>query len=990
MRAEAVSVTPLPLRITDFHSFTEEKNMDHNGNNDMSAEEILARLKASTAGTSGGKKSTEKGKRYKFRKTLKQSPKKAEDTVTDDELDVDALMRKYLSEEEYEVVTRRYKAKDDDSEEELVKSLEQIDELDDGELSLDSEDDDSSVASDGEYTAPDGEVFSMLSAGGKVCDIPELDGDNGKDDTDGKTAVYTDADEDTLPFVKVIDADDTDSDDKFSATDIFASSDDRESDDELDSEDDLTDSEDDIIIPASDGTGGDLENTTVVNGVMRVSADRSDDLTKTAVFDESLYIGDTDSENADGEDGDMTLASVDTDGEDGDMTVISDGADSEDDDISIFTADNIGISDTSDDDIFSLTDEQRKDIEGDDIDETDANLMIAFGMDEELELALGKDRAEKIVSDNRDEVSDDGDDDSDDEDDIPEREYISPVETKEIKEKYKNEFGRNVLSLFGIGGVAVILFFYENITLFGGSLPEALSPRYYPIVNVMIGLQLLVLAFAVGYKTLWKGIRGLTTKKPVPESFLPVILLISLIYAVVSCFFPIGAVPSTYFFPATLALLLAVYNERLDLRREIMSFNTVSSKMNKFALEKLELDEAELETKAFDKFLPKKTSVFKINKTAFVDGYFRRTRAYPSAKHILKAFIPASVAIFVAAVVAGTIIMKNFPDAFTFAYSVFFFSLPGAIFLSFGMPSFRAARIAYREGSAFIGEAALDEYTSAGSISFDDRDVFPTGGVKLRSVKVFGSGRLDTVIYTAASVYSFIGGPLSDVLNVATADFGRSDNAEIISVDNEGIDAVVDGKHIYLGKANYLRRKGYVPVSDPDDEDIAANGEMSIMYLVADDEVIAKLYIKYRLDPSFENTIKRLYKSGICVGIKTVDPNIDDEMLGTKIKLEKYPVRVLKYNDIAEGKRGADRTDSGIVSKKSAKSLLRVFTLCDKIKHVTKTNLAVDLLTVIAGLIICSAVAIIGNAAAVPSIFVALFQIFWIVPVYLMSKFMLL
>ena len=112
-------------------------------------------------------------------------------------------------------------------------------------------------------------------------------------------------------------------------------------------------------------------------------------------------------------------------------------------------------------------------------------------------------------------------------------------------------------------------------------------------------------------------------------------------------------------------------------------------------------------------------------------------------------------------------------------------------------------------------------------------------------------------------------------------------------------------------------------------------------------------------------------------------------MLSTKITLSKYPVRVLKYSDINESKRGTDRTESGIVSKKSAKALLGVFTLCDKTKHITKTNIAVNMITMITGIIICLAVAIIGNVASVASVYVALFQTFWLIPVYIMAKFML-
>jgi cation transport ATPase len=113
-------------------------------------------------------------------------------------------------------------------------------------------------------------------------------------------------------------------------------------------------------------------------------------------------------------------------------------------------------------------------------------------------------------------------------------------------------------------------------------------------------------------------------------------------------------------------------------------------------------------------------------------------------------------------------------------------------------------------------------------------------------------------------------------------------------------------------------------------------------------------------------------------------------MLGTRIRLTKYPVRVLIYNDLSDRSRGAERTDSGIVSKKSVKALLTAFTLCDKTKHITKTNLLICALTLIIGMVIVAGVSFMGTIAAVGSVYAALFQLFWLIPVYLISRFLLM
>ena len=897
-------------------------------NNDISADELLAKLKANME--DGGTKSGDGKKRYRFRKTEKTASPVTEEEIKREmpesdtgfvspvpkseiaDLDIDALMKKYLPQDEYEKFSG--KSISGMKEDEFVDSL-----------SSAAEDETPVPDGSGTYAAPDTELFSTLSEGGKVCDIPG----------EGDTAEMPGSTGDTAEVSDSAGAGDTVMFDTESGNESAPEAAEGQS------------------APSAPGKPVNDGNETVVFSLNDVPEQPAP------------------SELPAPEEENVPELPGNEAGESGEI---------------------IGNPENLPGEAIAAASEENGAADPDGFDETDANLMLAFGMEDELEKAMGKENADRLRSDMEKSIPEDQIKKKKVREEKPGelREFITPVEAKGIFENYKTAFGKNALSLFAMAAVVIVLFFYENIITLGGHLPDALNPVYYPVVNVMVGLQFLFIGIGIAYRSLIKGIRGLIDRKPVPESFIPLILIVSVIYAVCVCFFSPDITPATFNFPASLCLLLAVFNERMDLRREIMSFNIISSRRTKFALEKLELGDAELETKAFDKFLPKQPAVFKINKTGFIDGYFRRTKAYPSTKLVLKAFIPASAAIAAASLVMGAILLRDWQSAVMLAYTAFFFSLPATVFIAFGLPAFRASKLAFAENSAFVGESALDEYTTAGSISFDDREVFPTAGVKLRSVKVFGSGRIDTVIYNVASIYSVLGGPLSDVLNVATADLGRSEDTEILSVDNEGVEALVDGKHLYAGKADYLRKNGYVPVSDPDDEEIVSGGEISIMYLVCDDEVIAKLYIRYRIDPGFEVTVKRLYKSGICVGIKTVDPNINDEMLSTKIKLAKYPVRVLKYSDISGSRRGSDRTDSGIVSKKSAKALLSVFTLCDRIKHVTKTNIAVDIITMITGLAVCIATAVIGSVVSVPSLYVALFQLFWLIPVYLMSKFMLL
>ncbi len=1018
--------------------------MDDKHSSDISADELLKKLRENMS-EEGEEAASDGRKKYKFRRSGKiTAPVSEEDIKAQmpedsgytfespvprseiEDLDLDELMRKYLPEEDYRRMTEKTAPTESEEEDEFVRTLSSIDLPEEG----DEEDGEESEDAKG-YTAPDEELYMHLSAGGKVCDVPELDGeyDSMADTTPAPLRPMTDIDK-TIAFIS--DDDDEEEGGFISVREIMAAQN-AASDDESDEAEDeeptktvtdltktleieITDEGDEATSdtvtftavsedePEEIPDGGDDENTED-EPEFDFDSELGDDIgLDESVFDElfgrseskSDTYGITDEVDTDF-DPFFTEPEPDTEPENEPETEEPEPT-SEEDDITAETqtgTDDSGETVSAEDTALvpvEEEDELGEDVADDELDETDVNLMVAFGMDEELEAAIGKESADKLRTDTDNLLTDT---EPEKEKPKPEpvkepiKEFVSPTEIKGIFESYKAEYGKSAIRLFVIAAVALLLFFYENLGIFGGKQPDVFNPEFYPVVHIMAGFQLLLIGFAVLYKDVIAGFKNLISKKPTVESLLPVMFGASALYSVIACFFGAGSTILGFNFPIALALFFFAFGRRLDLRREIMTFRIISSKRSKFALEKLDIIDAELETKAFDKFLPKQPDIFRINKTAFIDGYFRRTGEYSSVKSTLNAFIPATLVSFVAGIIIGLIAKGNFADGMSAGYAAFAFSLPVSVFFTFSLPMFRASKVSYDDGSAIVGEGALDEYTTASSISFDDREVFPTAGVKLRSIKVFGSGRLDTAIYYMASIYSCIGGPLSDVLNVATADIGRSQDIEVISIDSDGIETVVDGKHLYAGKADYLRHNGYLPVTDPEDEEIEG-GDISILFLVCDDEVVAKFYVRYRIDPEFEATLKSLYKSGICVGIKTVDPNINDEMLSTRIRLTKYPVRVLKYEDLNDRSRGADRTDSGIVSKKSVKALLRAFTLCDKTKHVTKTNLMIAALSLLGGIAITAVLAFLGSVAALSSVYVALYQLFWIAAVYLLSRFLLM
>lgn len=492
-------------------------------NNDISADELLAKLKANME--DGGTKSGDGKKRYRFRKTEKTASPVTEEEIKREmpesdtgfvspvpkseiaDLDIDALMKKYLPQDEYEKFSG--KSISGMKEDEFVDSL-----------SSAAEDENPVPDGSGAYAAPDTELFSTLSEGGKVCDIPG----------EGDTAEMPGSTGDTAEVSDSAGAGDTV---------MFDTESGNESAPEA--------AEGQSAPSAPEKPGNDVNETVVfsLNDVPEQPAP---------------------SELPAPEEENVPELPGNEAGESGEI---------------------IGNPENLPGEAIAAASEENGAADPDGFDETDANLMLAFGMEDELEKAMGKENADRLRSDMEKSIPEDQIKKKKVREEKPGelREFITPVEAKGIFENYKTAFGKNALSLFAMAAVVIVLFFYENIITLGGHLPDALNPVYYPVVNVMVGLQFLFIGAGIAYRSLIKGIRGLIDRKPVPESFIPLILLVSVIFAVCVCFFSPDVTPVTFNFPASLCLLFAVLNERMDLRREIMSFNIISSKRTKFALE---------------------------------------------------------------------------------------------------------------------------------------------------------------------------------------------------------------------------------------------------------------------------------------------------------------------------------------------------------------------------------------------------------------------
>ncbi|MBE6559647.1 MAG: hypothetical protein E7662_00870 [Ruminococcaceae bacterium] len=615
------------------------------------------------------------------------------------------------------------------------------------------------------------------------------------------------------------------------------------------------------------------------------------------------------------------------------------------------------------------------------VDDTEQNLFVGWGMEDQLDKKAGVGTADKVAARNDAEAKEY----EEQQRRVVEYEYTERSQTPKIAAAYKYSLTSLKIKMAAAAFLAVLAFFFENISIFGVQFAGALDPAVYPVVYIMVSLQIMLLACAVAYEQIFAGVRNLITGRPTPESVLAVLAVFGVLYSTIAAMLSVqGVEPPVYNFAVAACALMALVFSYLNTKREIFSFNIVSSKKQKFVFRRIPSSASSPESEAFGALDEDNPDVLQIEQADFVDGYFSRTTAILNSTRVyvtamLTVITAAAVLLAIFAAVGGA----SAADAVSIAYVAILGAIPMSMFFTYSYPFYKANQDAYEMDSTIVGESSLEEYAGASIISFDDKNVFPSYGVKVQNIKIVGNNRIDRILYYAASVFSAAGGPLGDVFDVATIEMGHSDDVEILSAGVGYLEASVDGRSIVFGRSSVLTELGIELPAETVEEDSYIEGDLSIMYMVRDGKYVAKMYIKYIMDADFEFIVRQFANNGTCVCVKTLDPNIDEEMIFSKVKGKKYPLKVVKLHD---GDADRERADSGIVTRGSTKGLLQVVSLCDTVLSVKRTNMIISIIAAIVTLTIMFIVSLSGNLSAIGSWLVVANQLFWMIPAALTTK----
>lgn len=619
-----------------------------------------------------------------------------------------------------------------------------------------------------------------------------------------------------------------------------------------------------------------------------------------------------------------------------------------------------------------------------DLDATDINLMVAFGLDDELAKTMGPKVAAKLTE----EIDAEAKDREEMLKKSVENEYVDPYQTPTFAAEFRKRQSHLKIKL-GLTLVAsVLLLLYENLKVFGVQFSGALDPMVYPVVYVMISLQIMLFAAAPAYEQLLCGIKNIFIGRIDPRSAAAIANIIAIVYSVMQAeSSTVGVEPVTVNACAAFASLGALVYDLMNTKRDILSFNIVSSKRPKYAVTCVGAAESGIPAELFPDDEAVDGGILQTEKTRFVDKFFARTTySTKSSRSFSAAYIFIAV---IAAALMGVFCAVRDSSASPIGASVvtFFAAAPLSLFIAMAYPFYKGSSDAYDFDGAILGEASAEEYAEAGTVCFNDIDAFPSYGVKVQNIKIYNNHRIDRVLYYAASAFKKAGGPLSDVFEVATMEIGISDDVAILEAGKGYLATEVDSKSIIFGGADVLREHGINLPDSVTEEDAYLSSELSSMYMIREGKLMAKLLVRYMLDSDFEFLLKDLSDEGMCACIKTFDPNIDDELILDKLgRKGDYPFRVIRYTSADEIGRVNDRVSSGIVSRGTTKTLLNLISTCAKMLDVRRTGFVVGTISALIAVVIVWLMLTAGSFASLSSLAIVAYQLLWAAIVYLLTK----
>ena len=572
------------------------------------------------------------------------------------------------------------------------------------------------------------------------------------------------------------------------------------------------------------------------------------------------------------------------------------------------------------------------------------------------------------------------------------KEYTARSQTAAIKSKYAQDKMKTIVRLGATALFAILLCVYD---VFGNKFGGSLDPAVYPVVNIMISLQLLLIAAAFSVKRLIVGANEIFKGNLTVYSMSVIAVLISVIYDVVLAI----TVPESFTlcnFPAAICLLFCALHDYFTIEREISVFDRLSSWQSVVTLERVDsaMLSAELGEDEADG-VGTVGQTFRIRKGAFAENYFKHVnRRHPVSK-MLAFFVTPSLAIALIIFFISLAFDKTFAQAVNAFAGVSLFSLPMFMFVSMSYPFYKLITKNLSSDAVILNESAVNENRRVDTVVFEEADLFDETSLTINRISVCDKNQMHDVfdiMCAVSAMYNKIGGRIAGAFRASTADGDTPEDVSILSVDDGGFEGMADGRRYCVGSDAYLASKGIAVTRYYDDKYIVSNPGGVVLHIAVDGAEVFKLYLTYNISGNTLALINDFADLKTRIVLRTIDPNVNLELIlrilsssfDGNLTLIRKPFGIVGAE--ADGKDEALVDGGIIINGEAPEAVLETVNACRFFSAFTKFNFAAGIVVFAIGALLAFVLGIIGAIVDMSSIFIFIYQVLSIIPCIFFSS----
>lgn len=567
------------------------------------------------------------------------------------------------------------------------------------------------------------------------------------------------------------------------------------------------------------------------------------------------------------------------------------------------------------------------------------------------------------------------------------KEYVSRTQTDSLKSKYASDKLKLIVRLGATALFAVLLCVYD---MFGDKFGGVLDSSLYPVVNIMISLQLLLIVAAFSVKRLLSGVNAILKGDLNAYSIGAAGVIIAVIYDIVLAI----TVPETftlYNFPAAVCVLFCAIHDYFVLEREICVFDRLTSWQSVATLERVDAASLAMDLGEGGMNDGGKTvgQAFRLRKGEFAENYFRHVnRRHPLSK-MLAFFVTPSVAIAFIMFFVSLASDKTFAEATGAFAGIALISLPVFMLVSLSFPFYTLTTRRLSADSVVLSESDVNEYRRVDTVVLEESDIFDDTSLTINRISVCDKNQMQDVfdiMCGVSAMYNMIGGRIAGVFRASTADGDVPEDVSVIGVEDGGFEGIAAGRRYCVGSDAYLASKGISVTRYYDDKYIASNPGGVVLHIAVDGAEVFKLYLTYSISPNTLSIINELSMSKTRIVLRTVDPNVNldliSRILSSSFEGNLTLVRKPYDGTSAEDHQKDERIIDGgiIVNGENPEALLDTVSACRLFGAFSKFNFAVGIVVFAIAALFALLLGIIGAIIGWSSIYVFIVQVLSVLP----------